>query len=187
MLFVVGSASELTPISLTPQRGIYCPGLSIPKVALGKGHLPQRSVFHIYTRTSFPGLVGILSRQMKLEKNFFSTFWHMEFPGQGSDLSCSRLCSCSNVRSSPTVQGRGWNLPPSMAEMLPIRLHHRGNSKKKSLCFLVAPRGRWNFPGQRLNPCRSCNLHCCNLHCSQRQCQILNPLAVPQGSFLKII
>ena len=46
---------------------------------------------------------------------------------QSSDLSCSwDLCCSHGVKGS--VLGGGWNLPPIAPEMLPIPLHHSGNS-----------------------------------------------------------
>ena len=68
--------------------------------------------------------------------HFFFLFWLllciMEFPGQGSDLSCS--CdpqhSCANAWISwPTVPGRGSKLHPGTAEKLLIPLSHSGNSE----------------------------------------------------------
>ena len=57
---------------------------------------------------------------------FLATPQHMEFLGQGSDLSHSRdlHCSCGNARSF----NQGSNLHPGAAEMLPIPLYHSGNS-----------------------------------------------------------
>ena len=68
--------------------------------------------------------------------DFFSSIpslQHMEFPGQGSDPSCScnlHLChSCSNARSfNPLCPGPGLNLRPAAAEMSVILLHHSWNS-----------------------------------------------------------
>ena len=55
----------------------------------------------------------------------------MEFPGQGSDLSCSCVLhhGCGNAGSfSPLCQGWGWNLCPGPAETLLVLWHHSRNS-----------------------------------------------------------
>ena len=57
--------------------------------------------------------------------------WHMEFPGQGSDLGCScdLHCSCGKTGSLTHCAGRGSNLPPRTPETPLIPLHHSGNSQ----------------------------------------------------------
>ena len=64
-------------------------------------------------------ILYLLKRQVKvglslsLFLSFFPPFlaaqWHMEFPGQGSDLSrsCHQNCSCGNVRSLTHCAGPG--------------------------------------------------------------------------------
>ena len=78
--------------------------------------LAQRFVREIYLFTYF--------------SFFLAAPWHMEFLGQGSDLSCS--CdldhSCSNARSLTHCAGQGSNLHPSAPETPLIPVHHSGNS-----------------------------------------------------------
>ena len=47
--------------------------------------------------------------------SFLAAQWHMEFPGQGSDLShsCGLSCSCGNAGSLTHCAGQGWNLHPN--------------------------------------------------------------------------
>ena len=71
---------------------------------------------------------------------FLAASWHMEFSGQGSDLSCScnlqgQLGQCWILQ--PIVLGWGWNLRPGTAEMLPIHCATAGSPETFScLSFL---------------------------------------------------
>ena len=67
--------------------------------------------------------------------SFLATLWHMKFPGQGSDLSCSfNLChSCRNTESQPTALGWGLNPRPSAPETPQIPLHCSRNSSNTFL------------------------------------------------------
>ena len=62
--------------------------------------------------------------------SFLATPWHTEFPGQGSDPSCS--CdlhpNCGNAGSLIHCASWGSNLRPSAPKMPSILLHHLRNS-----------------------------------------------------------
>ena len=62
--------------------------------------------------------------------SFLATLGHMEFLGQGSDAShsCDPLCSGGNAGSFNLLWCQAGDWSPGTAEMLPIPLHHSGNS-----------------------------------------------------------
>ena len=62
--------------------------------------------------------------------SFLATLRHVEFPGQGVDLSCrcNLCCRCSTSGSFNTLCPM--KLRPGAAETLPILLCHSANSKE---------------------------------------------------------
>ena len=76
----------------------------------------------------FPNKNRIVTHILRLDF-FFFFFWppprHMEFPGQGSDLSCRCNLCCSNTSSfNPLCQARD----QTCVLVPPIPLRHSGNS-----------------------------------------------------------
>ena len=63
--------------------------------------------------------------------SFLATLWHMEFLGQGSDMShgCNLCHRFSNARSLAHCSWLGINLHPSAPETPTILLRHSGNFK----------------------------------------------------------
>ena len=68
---------------------------------------------------------------------FLAGPWHVEFPGQGSDPSCTcSLCSgCSNARSFTHWARPGVEPASSAPETPPVLLHHRGRSFVVFFCL----------------------------------------------------
>ena len=83
--------------------------------------------FKIVSNFSFP---PSLSPFFPFFSSFLAALRHMEFPGQGSDPSCScdLRCRCS----SASVLGQGSNLRPRAPEMPLFPLHHSRNSSNFS-------------------------------------------------------
>ena len=95
------------------------------------------SLWRVQSHSPMVNLMTRIVLVLKFFLSFLATTWHMKFPGQGSDPSCSYKVhsSCSNARSLTTVQGGGgggrgeWlNLNPSAAETTLIPFHHSRNS-----------------------------------------------------------
>ena len=92
---------------------------------------------------SFPE--GVFMSKLLLLFSFLVVPYHMKFPGQGSDPSCSRdlCCSCSNAGSFNPLHWAGDQTCTSTATWVAPQilnpLHHGGNSYQQVLTY---PRGR---------------------------------------------
>ena len=78
---------------------------------------------------------------LSLSFSFLAAPGHMEFPGLGSDLSCScNLCLSWGNSGSLTHCAMWWsNLNPRAPEMLSIPSHHSGNSTLPVITLKVLP------------------------------------------------